>query len=59
MLMMLKAMISIKWFAKANRKISAYTRQAQDDFYDMNIGFPKKSFMFLAGLSNHFYSYFL
>lgn len=50
MLMMLKAMISIKWFAKANRKISAYTRQAQDDFYDMNIGFPKKSFMFLAGL---------
>lgn len=50
MLMMLKAMISIKWFAKANRKISAYTVQAQDDFYDMNIRFPKKSFMFLAGL---------
>ena len=50
MLMMLKAMLSIKWFAKANRKISAYTPKAQDDFYEMNIHFPKKSFMFLAGL---------
>lgn len=50
MLMMLKALFSVKWFAKANRKISAYTPQAQDEFYDMNIRFRKKSFMFLAGL---------
>ena len=49
-LMMLKAFISVKWFAKANKKISAYTSQAQNDFYDMNILFPKKSFMFLAAL---------
>ena len=32
MKMMLKAMFSIKWFAKANKKISAYTSDAQDAF---------------------------
>ena len=52
MLMMLKALFSIKWFAKANKKISAFTLQAQNDFYDMNIQFPKKSFMYLASLNN-------
>ncbi len=52
MLMMLKAMFSIKWFAKANKKISAFTLQAQNDFYDMNIQFPKKSFMYLSSLNN-------
>ena len=36
-LMMLKALFSVKWFAKANRKISAYTSQAQNEFYAMNI----------------------
>ena len=46
MLMMLKAVFSIKWFAKTNKKISAYTSQAQNEFFDMNILFPKKSFMF-------------
>ncbi len=51
-LMMLKALFSVKWFAKANRKISAYTSQAQDEFYAMNILFPKKSFMFLATINN-------
>lgn len=51
MLMMLKAFFSVKWFAKENKKISAYTSQAQDDFFDMNILFPKKSFMFLATLN--------
>lgn len=51
MLMMLKAVFSMKWFAKANKKISAYTSQAQDAFFDMNILFPKKSFMFLATLN--------
>ena len=51
MLMMLKALFSIKWFARANKKISAFMRQAQNDFYDMNIQFPKKSFMYLASLN--------
>ena len=49
--MMLKALVSIKWFAKENKKISAYTLQAQNEFYDMNIQFPKKSFMYLASLN--------
>lgn len=49
--MMLKAFFSIKWFAEANKKISAYTKQAQDEFYEMNIQFQKKSFMYLAGLN--------
>ena len=52
LLMMLKAIFSIKWFAKANKKISAYTQQAQEDFYEMNIRFPKKSFMYLSSLSS-------
>ena len=52
MLMMLKALFSVKWFAKANKKISAYTSQAQDEFFAMNILFPLKSFMFLATLNS-------
>ncbi len=51
MLMMLKALFSIKWFAKSNKQISAYTKQAQNDFYEMNIKFPKKSFMYLSSLN--------
>lgn len=51
MRMMLKAMISVPWFAKANQKISAYTAQAQQQFYEMNVQFPKKSFMYLSSLS--------
>lgn len=50
MLMMIKAIFSVKWFAKANKRISAFTQQAQDEFYAMNICFPKKSFMYLATL---------
>ena len=50
MKMMLKALFSIKWFARANKKISAYTSEAQQEFYNMNIEFKKKSFMYLAGL---------
>ncbi|MEG0899434.1 MAG: alpha/beta hydrolase [Oscillospiraceae bacterium] len=50
-LMMLKAIFSIKWFAQSNKLISAYTTQAQEEFYQMNIRFPKKSFMYLAGLN--------
>lgn len=52
MLMMLKAIVSVRWFAEANRKISAYTLRAQKDFYEMNIRFPKKSFMYLASLKS-------
>ena len=52
MLMMLKAIFSVKWFAKSNKKISAYTLQAQKDFYEMNIQFPKKSFMYLASMNS-------
>lgn len=48
--MMLKAIFSVRWFAKENKKISAYTTQAREAFFDMNIRFPKKSFMFLATL---------
>ena len=51
MLMMLKAVFSTKWFAKSNKKISAYTEHAQKDFYEMNIEFPKKSFLYLASLN--------
>ena len=52
LLMMCKALFSVKWFAKANRKISAYTAQAQNEFYQMNLLFPKKSFMYLASLNS-------
>lgn len=51
-LMMLKALVSVKWFAKANKKISAYTSQAQEEFFAMNVLFPKKSFLFLATLNS-------
>ena len=51
MFMMLKALISVKWFAEANKKISAYTPEARQTFYEMNIQFPKRSFMYLAGLN--------
>ena len=37
MKMMLKALFSIKWFSKANKKISAYTNEAQTAFYNLNI----------------------
>ncbi len=51
MKMMLKALFSIKWFAKANKKISAYTYDAQTAFYNMNIKFKKSSFRHMAGLN--------
>ncbi|WP_322181765.1 alpha/beta fold hydrolase [Neglectibacter caecimuris] len=50
--MMLKAVFSIKWFAKANRKISAVTPRAQREFYEMNLRFPKSSFRYLASLGS-------
>lgn len=51
MKMMMKALFSIRWFAKANKKISAYTPQAQEEFYKLNIGFKKKSFIYLSKLN--------
>ncbi len=47
---MFKAVFSVKWFASANKKICAYTEKAQEEFYNINIRFPKKSFIYLAGL---------
>ena len=52
MIMMLKALFSVKWFAKANKKISAYTVEAQEEFYNLNLQFKKSSFMYLAKLQN-------
>jgi 3-oxoadipate enol-lactonase len=52
MLMMLKAICSVRWFAESNKKISAYTLQAQTDFYEMNLQFPRKSFRYLASLNS-------
>ena len=48
--MFIKAIFSMKAFAKDNMKISAFTPQAQQDFYEMNIHFPKKSFMYLSSI---------
>lgn len=50
--MMLQAIFSIKRFANSNKKISAYTKEAQEEFYQMNIQFKKSSFMYLSGLKN-------
>ena len=50
MKMMLKAMFSIKAFAKDNKRISAYTKEAQEKFYQMNLEFKKSSFKYLATL---------
>lgn len=50
MKMMLKAMFSIKRFAKDNKAIAAYTSEAQTAFYNLNIQFKKSSFRYLAGL---------
>lgn len=51
MRMMLKAIFSVRWFASSNKKISAFTPQAQNRFYEMNLQFPKKSFQYLASLN--------
>ena len=52
MKMMLKALFSVKWFAKANKKISAYTAGAQEEFYKLNLQFRKSSLMYLSKLQN-------
>ena len=50
MKMMCKAMFSIKAFARDNKRISAYTKEAQEKFYQMNLGFKKSSFRYFATL---------
>lgn len=50
MAMMGKALVSIKWFAEANKAISAHTEQAQREFYEMNLDFPKRSLRHLSAL---------
>lgn len=50
MKMIFKAMFSIKAFAEDNKKISSYTKEAQGKFYQMNLGFKKSSFKYLASL---------
>lgn len=52
LLMMVKAIFSVKWFAASNQTISAYTKQAQQDFYEMNLDFPKSSFRYLSSLNS-------
>lgn len=52
MAMMIKAVFSVRWFAKANMRISAYTPRAQEEFYNMNLRFPRKSFRYLASLGS-------
>ncbi|WP_346938438.1 alpha/beta hydrolase [uncultured Clostridium sp.] len=52
MKMMFKAIFSIKAFANDNKKISAYTKEAQEKFYQMNIEFKKSSFKYLASLGS-------
>ncbi len=51
MKMMFKAMFSIKAFAEDNKKISAYTKKAQEKFYQMNLEFKRSSFRYLASLN--------
>lgn len=50
MLMLARALFSMTWFAKANKEICAHTPEAQEEFYAMNLCFPRKSFKYLAGL---------
>ncbi len=50
MAMVGKALVSVRWFAGANKAISAHTDQAQKEFYELNLGFPKRSLRHLAVL---------
>lgn len=49
--MMVKAIFSIKTFAKANKKISAYSEEAQEKFYTMNLDFKRRSFRYFSSLN--------
>lgn len=47
---MLRAIVSMRRFARANKEISAYTKAGQEAFYRMNLRFPRSSFRHLASL---------
>lgn len=49
---MLKALFSMSWFSKSNAKISAYTEQAQNKFYEMNMQFKRSSLSYMSSLGN-------
>lgn len=49
--MLLKGFISMKWFAQANKKVSAHTPQAQEEFLQMNLRFSRRGFLCLASLN--------
>ena len=57
MSMMMKAVFSVKWFAKSNKRISAYTKGVQEEFYNLNAQFDKKSFRYLAKLQSFINKY--
>lgn len=52
MAMVGKALVSVRWFAGANKAISAHTDQVQREFYELNLGFPKRSLRHLAVLES-------
>lgn len=52
MKMMMKALFSIRWFAKDNKKISAYSKKGQEIFYQLNLQFKKSSFRYFTKLGN-------
>lgn len=47
---MVKALLSINLFSKSNSEISAYTKQAQKKFYQMNMLFKRRSFFYMTSL---------
>lgn len=48
---LLKAVISIKWFSKSNANVSVITKEAKQEFYNMNCDFRRSSFRYMAGLT--------
>lgn len=49
---MLKAIFSMKAFSRSNAEVSAYSKRAQDMFYEMNLGFKRSSFKYMTSLNN-------
>ena len=50
MAMVGEALVLVRWFAEANRAISAYVDQAQQEFYEFNLGFLERPLRHLAAL---------
>lgn len=54
---MMKALLSIKWFSRSNARVSTITPAAQNDFYEMNRAFKRRSFRYmtkLGGIMNRY-----